>query len=277
MDQQRTKPWPEACAGAVSLTFDDGHPSQLERAVPVLNEFGLSGTFYLNPRGATEDKWRARLAPWRAVQAAGHEIGNHSLSHVCSYALRDRRDPSVPALEKWTLADVEADVLEAERRLDAALPLGPGQRRSFCYPCYHEHVGEGLTRHSYVPIIARHFVAGRGLGEFPENRPATCDLHYLWSWPLEFLTEDQIVGCVERAAEGPAGRWVILVFHAMDGRRRTNTEPALRALCAYLVEQRQRLWTAPVATVAQRVAAWRTQHGAEWRQRQSVGAKHSQA
>jgi len=254
MEQPGAGPWPEGCRGAVSLTFDDGHPSQLARAVPVLNEHGLRATFYLNPRGSTEEAWWERLAPWAAVRAAGHEIGNHSLSHVCSHAHRDRRDPSAPSLETWTLADVEADVREAERRLNAALPLLPGQRRTFCYPCYHEHVGEGPTRQSYVPVIARHFLAARGRGEFGENRPATCDLHYLWSWNAELMGGPQLVGLAERAA---LGRWVIFTFHGIDVGRLAITEPALRELCEFLVRHRERLWTAPVAEVAQRILAWR--------------------
>jgi peptidoglycan/xylan/chitin deacetylase (PgdA/CDA1 family) len=34
--------------GAVSLTFDDGLPTQLVTAVPVLDSNGLHGTFYVN-------------------------------------------------------------------------------------------------------------------------------------------------------------------------------------------------------------------------------------
>ena len=243
------------------MTFDDGRASQLTRVVPILDEYGLRGTFYVNPKGTTEDEWRARLAPWAAVQAAGHEIGNHSLSHTCSHAFRERRDPAVPALETWTLADVEADVLAAERRLDAALPLPPGQRRTFCYPCYQDFVGEGPTRQSYVPIIARHFPAARGAGEAGSNRPATCDLHYLWSWKVELLDGPALVGRAERAA---LGDWVILTFHDIgDGGRSNlaNTEPAFRELCAFLARHRARIWTAPVAAVARRVAAWRAEQG----------------
>lgn len=251
-------PWPDGCAGAVSLTFDDGHPSQLARTVPILSEFGLRATFYLNPRGDTEEAWRERLAPWAPVQAQGHEIGNHSLRHVCSRAHRERRNPHAPALETWTLADVEADAREAERRLDAALPLPPGRRRTFAYPCYHAHVGEGLTRQSYVPVIARHFLAGRGRGEFGDNYPATCDLHYLWSWNAELMDGAALMGRAERAA---LGRWVILTFHALGVGRLSNTEFDFRELCAFLARHHDRLWTAPVAEVAQPIVAWRQDNG----------------
>jgi hypothetical protein len=35
-------------------------------------------------------------------------------------------------------------------------------------------------------------------------------------------------------------------------------EVDLRELCAFLARHRERIWTAPVATIAQRVAEWRT-------------------
>jgi peptidoglycan/xylan/chitin deacetylase (PgdA/CDA1 family) len=167
--ESNTRPWAEGCVGAVSLTFDDGRQSQREAVVPLLDQFGLRGTFYLNPRarGRSGGDWREHVARWAPVQAAGHEIGNHSLSHVCSQGHQDAPDPSRPCLEGWSLEDVEADVLEAERRLADVLPIPAGhqgQQRSFCYPCYHEHVGRGTTRQSYVPVIARHFVPGRGRG-----------------------------------------------------------------------------------------------------------------
>ena len=257
MKQLDSLPWPDGCAGAVSLTFDDGHQSHLDCVVPLLAEFGLHATFYVNPRGDNEAEWRARLLPWRAVQAAGHEVGNHSLSHTCSRALRTEVESSRPALEEWTLADVEADVVEAERRLQAVLPLPPGRRRSFCYPCYHEHVGEGPTRQSYVPVIARHFIAGRGLGEFPGNHPATCDLHYLWSWPVEMVSTDRLRQQIVEPRL--PGAWIIITMHGIGSLRRHHTEADLRRLCSFLQERRQRLWIAPVATVAQRVVAWRAQ------------------
>ena len=73
--------WPDGCQGAVSLTFDDGMQSQLDIAIPILKEHKLLGTFYINPRG---DDWKVRLTPWREVALAGHEVGNHTINHICS-------------------------------------------------------------------------------------------------------------------------------------------------------------------------------------------------
>jgi peptidoglycan/xylan/chitin deacetylase (PgdA/CDA1 family) len=83
MGEQVKTPFPSGCQAAVSLTFDDGMRSQLEVAVPLLNDRGLRATFYLNPRGTMpeSDDWRERWAAWKKVAEQGHELGNHSLTH----------------------------------------------------------------------------------------------------------------------------------------------------------------------------------------------------
>jgi peptidoglycan/xylan/chitin deacetylase (PgdA/CDA1 family) len=235
----------------VSLTFDDGMRSQREVAIPVLNEYGVQGTFYLNPpRDGDEQSWRDRLAPWREAARQGHEAGNHSLTHPCAGNfdfMTGRR-----GLEEMTLADIEADVLEAERRLRIGVP--EQTVRSFCYPCYQDYVGVGLGRQSYVPVIARHFVAARSKGE-RANDPARCDLHSLWSFPVERMSGAELVGLAERAAG--EGRWSILTMHGIGEGHLPVAEVDLRELCGFLARHRDRIWTAPVATVAQRIVAWR--------------------
>ncbi len=232
--------WPESYEGAVSLTFDDGIPSQLRIAIPMMNELGLRGTFYLCPRG---DNWREDLKPWLAVAEAGHEIGNHSISHTCSRAFSD--DPDARGLENLTLDDIEADVVEAERRLTELFP--EPSPRSFCYPCWQSHVGEGLTRESYVPVIAKHFIAGRGVGEVP-NHPLTCDLHHLWSWDVSRMAGPQLVGLAEQCAA--RGRWGLLVFHGIHEGHLPVADVDFRELCQHLHRHRKRIWTAPVAEIA---------------------------
>lgn len=245
-------PWPEGRQGAVSLTFDDGMRSHLDRAIPLLDEYGLHATFYLNPpRDADESAWRERLALWRAAAARGHEIGNHSLTHPCSqnFSFIGR------GLESMTLDEIERDVLEAERRLRVGIP--EQTVRSFGYPCYQTYVGTGTRRQSYVPVIARHFVAARGKGE-TANDPARCDLHDLWSWPAERMSGAALVGLAERAAGD--GRWAVLTFHGIAEGHLPVADVDLRELCAFLARHRDRIWTAPVAVVAQHVLRWRQEN-----------------
>jgi hypothetical protein len=251
---QRLPPcWPSGCLAAVSLTFDDGVPSQLTRAVPMLNAADLQASFYLNPRG---DDFLQKLAPWREVAKAGHEIGSHTIAHICSRAFR--HEPTARGLENMTLADIEKDIVEAKRRLQQLVP--EQQDMSFCYPCYLEHVGCGPTRQSYVPVVARHHIAGRGKGEFPfANPPATVDLHYAWSWPAERMPGSQMVGLVEGCVASNC--WGILTFHGIDEGRLGAAEADLRELVHYLQRNHERIWTAPVATVARRILDWRKDNG----------------
>jgi len=242
-------PWPKGCQGALSLTFDDGLSSQLAIAVPMLNKYGLRGTFYLNPRGVD---WRDRLDPWREIAAMGHEIGNHTLSHPCSCNFSG--DPNCRGLENMSLDEIEADILEAQRRIEEVIT---NQKKwTFCYPCWQDFVGKGETRRSYVPVVARHFIAARGSGEVA-NSPSACDLHYLWSWPVQRMSGAELIGLAERAAT--QNRWGLMTFHGIHQGHLPVADVDFLELLAYLDGHRDRIWTAPVVEVAQHIVKWRAQ------------------
>lgn len=235
-------PWPNDLECAVSLTFDDGTPNQLREGVPRLDDLGLRGTWYVPIRG---EGWQERLAPWQAVMAAGHELGNHSTSHICSENFQDRRPPR--GLESLTLDEIRDDILGAEQILNEQ--FGPVSHRSFAYPCYMTHVGRGLHRQSYVPVIAEHFVAGRGGGEYGfHNHPYHADLACLAGLTCQGMMGTEMVGLVERAAR--QRRWAILVFHGVDQGWLSTAGYALDELLKHLVDNQHRLWIAPVAEVA---------------------------
>ena len=65
---------------AVLLTFDDGHVSNHDEALPILVECGLRATFFVTAgsigTGTTMDWPRIR-----AMHAAGMEIGSHTVTH----------------------------------------------------------------------------------------------------------------------------------------------------------------------------------------------------
>lgn len=231
--------------GAVSLTFDDGTASQLETAIPALNARQLRGTFYLTPNGSD---WRERLAPWRDVAAAGHEVGNHSLSHICPGSLSGGHG----GLEDVSLDQIEADILAAQDRLAQIAPHQP--QWTFCYPCYATFVGRGASRASYVPLIARHFLAGRGGGEYGfGNHPARVDLACVAALPTERMSGFEMIGLVEQLTY--QGGWVVLVFHDIDGSRLTVGSYDFNMLLDYLKRKADEVWTAPMVEVAARIAA----------------------
>jgi peptidoglycan/xylan/chitin deacetylase (PgdA/CDA1 family) len=81
------EPWSEK---TVCLTFDDAYWSTLEWGLPVLDNLGVPGTLYavssLVGRSSVWDPSNPRpLAGWDSLESAqnrGHEIGNHTDTHL---------------------------------------------------------------------------------------------------------------------------------------------------------------------------------------------------
>ena len=232
--------WPESCAGAVSLTFDDGVPHHAVRIAPLMAGFGIRGTFYVNPN----DAWLERVEDWRAAYAAGHEIGNHTVGHPCScnHGWRAR------GLEEMTLEDIEEEIRRGCYSIRRAIP--DQKTMSFCYPCYESFVGRGPTRQSYVPVVTRYHAAARGGGE-DFNRPDLVDLHYVWSYDCRRMSGAELIGLCEQAAAG--GGWAVLTFHGIGEAHHIVGNSDFRTLCDHLVANRARIWTAPFWEVAQRI------------------------
>ncbi|MFZ2643786.1 MAG: polysaccharide deacetylase family protein [Verrucomicrobiia bacterium] len=79
--------WHDGRKAALSIRFDDSHPSHLTKAMPILREYGFRGTFMINP-GVSEPGSRRRSnfeshqAEWQAAARQGdHELANHSAHH----------------------------------------------------------------------------------------------------------------------------------------------------------------------------------------------------
>jgi peptidoglycan/xylan/chitin deacetylase (PgdA/CDA1 family) len=244
--------WPEKIRGAVSLRFDDGMQSHLTAAMPMLEEHGFRGTFCLCPEG-TEKQWLDRAASWQPAARAGHEISNHSLSHPIPAALED--EPVDNCYEKLTLEAYQADVLEAQRRLEAAFDR---PYWTYCYPCYETDIGVGVDRQSVVPFIASHFLAASAGGEIsePYNDPRFCDLHKLLAIKADRCNAGEMIRHIERCAS--KGRWAILVFHGIGEGHLPVSREELATILAYLADKRDTIWTASLADVAACIADSRT-------------------
>jgi hypothetical protein len=64
---------------ALSLRFDDSHPTHADVAIPMLDEFGLVGTFLVVPGGKAYDQ---RRSVWESpAVAARHELADHTWLH----------------------------------------------------------------------------------------------------------------------------------------------------------------------------------------------------
>lgn len=242
--QRRPFRWPAGKRAAISLTFDDARVSQIDTGIPLLERCGVKATFYLSPSNMAK-----RSEGWKQVAAAGvHEIGSHSYSHPCTANYRFTRSN---ALEDFTLARMEADIErgnEEIRRLVGVKPV------SFAYPCGQKFVGRGEKTQSYVPLIAKRFLTGRGFLDESANDPQVCDLAALMGIAFDEMDYQQMDKIVQAAAQ--EGRWLIFAGHEIGkpGRQTTHAD-ALEQLCRYAAAPANGLWIDTVERIARYVQA----------------------
>lgn len=235
--------WPNGKRAAVSLSFDDARPSQVDRGVPILNAYGARATFYLSPPNIAQ-----RAAQWRAAVAAGHEMGNHTLSHPCTGNFPWSR---ANALEDYTLERMERELLEAGRLIHHMLGVTP---RTFAYPCGQKFIGRGQSAQSYVPLVAKHFLAGRGFKDESVHDPLAGDLAQVMGIDADDQTFEQLKVWIDRAAQ--TGGWLVFAAHDVgDFERQAMRADVLEAICRYCVEPANGIWIDTVAAVVAHIAA----------------------
>jgi len=79
--------WPEGRTAALSIRFDDSHPTHLSKAIPILRDYRFKGTFMVNPGpkepGSRQNySFETQHTEWEAVMKQGDmELANHSAHH----------------------------------------------------------------------------------------------------------------------------------------------------------------------------------------------------
>ncbi|MCC7192818.1 MAG: polysaccharide deacetylase family protein [Phycisphaeraceae bacterium] len=229
--------WPNGKRCAVSLSFDDARVSQVDTGLPILRCHGVRATFYVIMSNVEQ-----RLAGWRAAVDAGHEIGNHTVTHPCSGNFIFSR---ATALENRTLADMERDLDDATSQIQARLSVTP---TTFAYPCGQTWVGRGEELQSYVPLVARKFAVGRGFKQESDNDPAFCDLAQVAGTDFDRQPFEQLSALVLKAAEH--GRWLVLAGHDVGTEgKQSVAKNVLDEFCRYCLDPANGVWIDTVATV----------------------------
>jgi len=234
--------WPEGKRVAVSLSYDDARPSQFQAGLPILDRHGVRATFYVSFANM-----EGHLEQWRTAAANGHEIGNHSLRHSCSgnFGWKNRK-----SLEDYDLEEMESELVEANAKI-AELFGAPA--KTFAYPCGQTFVGRGESRRSYVPAVARRFLAGRGFRDEYMNDPVFCDLAKLGGTELDGVPFEGLVNITERAAS--RGAWLVFAGHNVreEGGHQVVLSNALDRYCAWCQDPANGVWIDTVACIAEYV------------------------
>jgi beta-glucosidase len=231
--------WPDGKRAAISLSFDDARPSQVDIGIPILDRYGVKATFYASPARLGE-----RLEGWKKAAANGHEIANHSMNHPCSGNFPWSRDH---ALEDYTLEMMRQELTGANKAIQELVGVVP---QTFAYPCGETWVGRGRNLKSYVPVVAELFRAGRGWMNESPNDPAYCDLAQLMGVPSDNLDFDKLKPTIDQAKS--QGLWLVLAGHDIGTaiERQTTRTTALEALCRYAKDPANGIWIDTVDAVA---------------------------
>jgi peptidoglycan/xylan/chitin deacetylase (PgdA/CDA1 family) len=208
--------FPGAASGAqtvISLTFDDGWDSQ-SIAPSELTAHGMSGTFYVNS-GTIDQPGYLTWAQLTAFNAAGHEVGGHTLTH--------------PDLTTLTATAAQREICDDRTNI-----LGHGFVVSnFAYPfgAYDSTTGAGTLDASSI-VNGCGYSSGRGAFGL-HNITATNDTRpYRTTIPPPNLYKILTPCCIEYASFGnstptaaalenyvqhaeSAGGWVIFYFHRL--------------------------------------------------------------
>ena len=229
-------PWPMGAAGAVSLTYDDGLASQLDRAVPQLNRRAMAGTFFV-----TLESVRPRIDEWLGLAASGHELADHTVDHPCD-------------LRRFTPeAFAEREIAPMERWLDQA--VGTADLRLYAYPCDATNLGPGSPTSQarrYARLLRNNGIAAARTCEGAPNNPwrartSPMRLQAL-SVGYDAFDAQTVIDYLTVAAR--RGHWAILVFHDI-----VVADPARGAITAKMHDQildaigALPLWPAPMGKV----------------------------
>ena len=237
-------PWPNGAEMALSLTFDDGRPSQVTHAIPLLDSFDVKATFYSQP-----ENLRNELAGWRRAVAVGHEIGNHTVGHPCTGNFAWVRYDGV-VLESYDLERMRAEIVQANDEIEEMLGVRPV---SFAYPCGQTYVGRGRDTRSYVPLVAELFQTGRRWLDETSNAPDHFDTAQVMAMRMDGEDFAAVQRMVERARH--SGNWLVLAGHGVGDNPRWGTQlDMLKDLLAYAQNPDNRVWIAPVTEVATFIA-----------------------
>ena len=230
-------PWPEGKKAAISLTFDDARPSQVDTGLPIFDRYGVKATFYVSP-----DKLEQRLEGWKKAVRNGHEIGNHTMTHPCTGNYPAFR---WKAIEDMTLDQMTLEIDGASRAIEKLLGVKP---ESFAYPCGQTFIGRGKKVESYVPLVAARFLTGRKWLSEGANDPAFCDLAQVLAIESDGKTFEQIKTLVDQASE--EGRWLILAGHEIGNKAyQTTLASTLESLCRYAKDPANGLWIDTVGNI----------------------------
>lgn len=220
-------PW-NGYKGAVSLTFDDGDPTQVNIAIPEMNKRNIKGTFFLISSIIMEKR------KWKEVTAEGHEIASHSYSH---------KHP-----RKLSQSDVLRETKTARENLSREFHCPVN---TFAYP--YSEFSAPLKK----DVAENYFAARAGWGPtyylLPTRNPNWYKMPAQVAYSkMPLSTYSKWIDTAEKK-----NAWTIFMIHSLKGGK-WGWQPLPQQTFTGILDklQKSHVWAAPFGTVC---AYWRAQ------------------
>lgn len=227
--------WPNGAKAALCLTYDDGLPSHINIAGPMLNKYNFKGTFFLT---LSAPSIRNEINKWKKLAQEGHELANHTLYHPCRKSepgmewVEDHHD-----LDKYTVRQILEEIQTANSFLKA---LDGKTSRTFAYPCAHYHAG-GI---SFKDSISNYATAARDASETRTKLPAVneIDIFLVPSWAPSGHEGKDLIAYIKNII----GHETLstFTFHGVGADHMSISEEAHEEMLKYLDRHRNEIWVA---------------------------------
>ena len=188
----RVLPW-NGHRAALTLTFDDASPSEANEALPVLDDRGVKGTFFVTTKNLEGE---AAEETWARAEREGHELGNHTVDHCRGSDLG--RGPCLSA---------QQELERCNRFIETR--LGAPDVYTFAYPFVDEH--GGYKRAAEADFLLARAGAGGLVGA--ETTPDWYSMDARFIEPTRGQTEKDWNGWIDEADSKK--KWLVLVFHSI--------------------------------------------------------------
>lgn len=187
----RVLPW-NGHRAALTLTFDDSSPSEADEAVPVLDEKGVKGTFFVTEKNL----WNDAAATWAHALREGHELGNHTVDHCHG-----------PDLGHGACLSAKAEIERCNAFIESK--LGARDVYTFAYPFVDQRGGYKRVAESDF-LLAR---AGKGGLVGASTTPDWYSMDARFIEPSRGETLTDYDGWIDEAVHD--SKWLVLVFHSI--------------------------------------------------------------
>jgi peptidoglycan/xylan/chitin deacetylase (PgdA/CDA1 family) len=228
--------------GMVTLTFDDGWTSQYNNALPVLQENGLKGSFYIITQpmkdadaavanGEINDYMTTVQV--KALQTAGNEVSAHTVNH-CNLVTLLCPDAEIP--NSKDPLNRQQEIVQSKNALLAA---GITPVNTFVYP-YGEYNNRVITI-----LKNQGFIGARSVDDGFNTK--TTDKYALKSFNIDRnTTVAQVKTAIDTAIANKY--WLILTFHQVENtldnaQTEGTTKQLLSDVAAYLKQQQTNVVT----------------------------------